>query len=205
MTTDGSPACGPCEGRLYCPIHYRPDPEAEARNRLHERGQHWKPFTAGMALPALSSAEKIATGPLFDARTPRLPARFLITGAWETVVFHLTAYALKLQEVLNLCRTSVEVLTDMQLIETRFDRSAEAPFSQRITRAGFLVIRLGFQGTKNTELPGVVWEALRVRESSNLPIVLTCEPFRPWSKSHPAWSDELDKFIIMKLAKVSIG
>lgn len=131
-----------------------------------------------------------------------IPQRLLfVVGEWDDVLPHLGMFAAAKS---GLRMPDVKVLTDLHIIETKYGRQNDELFSQSISVRGLLVLRLGFQQTRNEELPSIVWEACRVRESRRLPMVLVNEPVTPWGAGHRAWSAGLASYLEAKFHKVEI-
>ena len=124
---------------------------------------------------------------------------------WDTAVHHLAWYAGVLAKLGLLAEGSYpQVIDDAQLIEMRFREDAEESWTQRVSGPGLLVLRLGVTMTKNVELPNAVWEVSRIRETRKLPIALVNEPYTPWTKSHRAYSPELDRYLTDRFHRVEV-
>lgn len=139
-------------------------------------------------------------------KVPLMPPHFFVTGLWAPVARHLAVYssALVARRLVKPHDIPVLVINDLELVEVRFARNSDERFSTKISAPGFVVLRLGVQTTRNEELPNIVWETCRIRETRRQPIVLVNEPFTPWGSGHRCFSPELDRYLGDRFHRVAI-
>lgn len=58
-----------------------------------------------------------------------------------------------------------------------------------------LVIRMGVLSYKNVAMPGLILEALKIRQFEDKPTWVVNDPDNPFQKGHLAWSGELEYFL----------
>jgi hypothetical protein len=76
-------------------------------------------------------------------------------------------------------------------------------FDSIVRSPEILIIRLGFQTTKNEQLPGLVLQALRQREDSGKRTIVVLEPYSAWAPGgHRAFSAELDAYLTAQYVTV---
>lgn len=146
---------------------------------------------------------RFSDSPLFTVNpATAIPNRLLfVHGDWDAVLPHLAMFAAARS---GLAEPDVKVLTDLQLVEAKYGRDNPVLFSQAMSIRGLLLFRLGFQLTKNEELPAIIWEACRIRESQRLPTILVNEPITPWGSGHRAWSSGFSSYLEARFLRVEI-
>lgn len=202
--------CIDCQEGL-CPRHGTQPTDAEERaSRARQHRHYWRQWLKSPRPDGIGEGPlfepSVSSGKIVSRRSPGGGRWLFVTGAWGAVMHHLSFYAAGLVVAGEESDSTipVEVMTDMQLVEAKYDRDRDGSFSERISHPGFLVLRLGVQMSRNEELPNLVWEVCRVRETRDLPVALVNEPITPWRKGHRAWSPELASYLEDRFLCVTI-
>ncbi len=67
--------------------------------------------------------------------------------------------------------------------------------SSLVRNPELLVIRMGVLSYKNVAMPGLILEALKIRQFEDKPTWVVNDPDNPFKKGHLAWSGELEYFL----------
>jgi len=159
-------------GRMFCPIHYTPDPD-EASHR----------YVATLKLGKPSGTSRIASASNL----------ILVTAAWSSLSPDIARFLID-----RGMPAPVKRLTETQLLDVKYPRHfayGNVPsFTEAVSAPAALILLIGvWGGGKHEALPGVVTEMVRLR-ASKITLLLN-EPTTPWNSKHGTYSLHLDRIL----------
>lgn len=187
---------------VYCPRHPPiVDPADVQRMTISNYlARDFEDVTPIVLTPNANKYGFLSEGPSASDRRP-LKGDLFVTGFWSDVQPHLGFYLVKTG------LPKYRVMTDMDLVDLRFKRDAEdeAKFLTVVRDLPILIVRVGFVATKIADLSGVIFETLRLREIAGKRTIVVNDGITPWSKTHKAYSPELDAYLTSYTSRINIS
>lgn len=163
--------------------------------------------------PDLQSVRSVPDSPLFVPGDPAVDLtekNCQIRGYWNDILGHLKWAFICKFNLVGLERFYFQVVTDQRLLnvwlsneayqaKARKKRDEESTFNSLPDLIGemysLVVIRLGFLGYPNRAMPGVLKEALLLRQASSLPTWIIEEPDNLFASDHLSWNPEVGDYV----------
>lgn len=200
-TTKGvGQACGECNGRGFTIFG---DTMRECNCRRRE-------FVVAR-LGSFAKAPIVKASPLLTNEVDLTAENVLLSGPWEALSTHLR-FVVTMKLFLAYPRVyPFRVVTDEELRRAyfaktdRYNDTIEHDHRDLVDpRFALVVLRLGFLGYKNAAMPGILWEALRLREAADRPTWLVEDPSEPFQKGHLAFDERVGSYVDHHFRRVRI-
>jgi len=163
----------------------------------------------------IATARPLSGTPLFDSSVDppvdRTQRNVFLHGHWDDLLAHLKcAFIRKYHMTGRVEAFSFQIVTDERLKNVYLSNEAYSTKQRKKRDEGetfnalsdlignfyqLVVIRLGFLGYKNVAMPGILKEALLLRQGMNLPVWLVEEPESPFGPGHFSWSLEVNEYV----------
>lgn len=207
MGDEAKPPCPKCDGREWI---IKDDLNEDYCECL--KGRLLKEHLKRLGPEILMAAPR--RSPLFDDAKgiDRTEENLFLHGHWACLASHFR-WALSSKFNLLMKKKSkheVRIITDESLLDVYLGKNdySRRPKSSRedtvtyntladyVGREHLLIVRLGFLGYPNKALPGVIKQALGIREVSSKPTWLIDSPTNPFAGQNSlAWSEDLQVYI----------
>lgn len=163
--------------------------------------------------PDIQSVKSVPESPLFvpgDELIDKTDSNCFIKARWEILLGHMKWAFICKFNLVGLERFYFQTVTDQRLLnvwlsneayqaKARKKREESDTYNSLPDLIGemysLVIIRIGFLGYKNQAMPGVLKEALLLRQGLNLPTWIVEEPENPFEMGHLAWNPEVADYI----------
>ena len=169
--------------------------------------------------PEISTAKLVTETPLLKGSVDLTKENVLLKADWTLLTGHLK-FVLMQKNYEHGLHFYCNILTDERLktvwvgdeaykAKSRKKRDGVESHNTLADIVGpnydLVLIRLGFLGYPNRAMPGILKEALMIRQGAAKPTWLVEDPeFPPFTQGHHAWNQEVGRYVVERFKEVSL-